>query len=286
MAGEGTVLLRRSALGDVVLLGAITAAVPRPVTVVTDPRYSELAARLRGVDRVLPWGSPLPAGRVIDLQGSWETRRMRCDARLRKRSLARRRWLWWGGPAPRPPVPMIYGEAAGVVARPPPWIDMPRRPRDTLALLPGAAWVPKRPPEALLVACGVAWEGPVVVLGGPDEGDLVARVAAQVPGAEAFTEQGFQGTLERLAGVRVAVGGDSGLTHVAGACGASVVAFFGPTHPDDGFFVYPGEVVQRALSCRPCSLHRVRSCRQGDRLCMDLSTEAAVRAVQRCAGSS
>jgi len=40
--GEGTVLVRLSSLGDVVLLGAITGNVPGPVTVVTSPGLASL----------------------------------------------------------------------------------------------------------------------------------------------------------------------------------------------------------------------------------------------------
>ena len=268
------------------MIGAITAAVPRPVTVVTDPRYLSIAARLRGVDRVVPWGEPLPQGRCIDLQGSWASRRLTgIAARIDKRSVRRRMWLWWGGGRCRPDVPTLYGEAVGLPPRPPPWIDVPRRTRDTLVLVPGAAWEPKRAPREALVACGHAWNGPVVVLGGPSERGLCEAVAGQIEGAAVVAEEGFDETLELMARARCCVAGDSGLLHVAGACGVPVVAMFGPTHPDDGFFVYRGEVVQRELPCRPCALHRVHSCRQRDLACMDVPTEQVVAAMWRCAGS-
>jgi len=282
---EGTVLLRRSSLGDVVLLGSITAAVPRPVRVVTDPRYMGVAARLRGVDEVIRWGDPVPSGRVVDLQGSLASRRMAAASRrIRKRSLRRRLWLWWGGPAPRPDVPHLYAEAAGVRPRPPPWIDVPRQPRTALALVPGAAWEPKRARRDHLVACGEAWDGPVVVLGGPGEQRLVEELASALPDARPLVEEGFEQTLDALAGARVCVSGDTGLMHLAGAAGVPVVGLFGPTHPDDGFFVYPGEVVQRSLVCRPCTLHRVRRCRMGDLACHEVPSQRVVEAMRRCAG--
>jgi len=125
----------------------------------------------------------------------------------------------------------------------------------------------------------------VHVLGGPGEEALVAEVAAAVPGSVATCEAGFERTLDVLAGCAVAVAGDTGLMHLAGACGVAVVALFGPTHPDDGFFVYPrGSVVERDLPCRPCTLHRIEACPKGHHGCMDISVDEVWKAVRACAG--
>jgi hypothetical protein len=286
---SGTVLVRRSALGDVVLLGAITASVPRPVTVVTDARYVPLAARLRGVDHAVAFGEHQGVqGRVIDLQGSLATRRaFPGAARIHKRSVRRRMWLWWGVGDGRPPVPVLYAEAAGVEAWRPPWFDLPPRPRDTLLLVPGAAHRPKRPPTRLLVAAAHAWEGPVRILGGPGEEEEVHGLAEHVPGATTLVETGFERTLEAMAQGAACVSGDTGLMHLAGACGCPVLAVFGPTHPADGFGVHDGAVVQRHdLSCRPCALHRVARCRMGDHACMDLDVDELLAALRRITGAS
>ncbi len=297
MSAQGTVLVRRSSLGDVVLLGAIAASVPRPVTVVTDPPYVALAARLRGVDRAVAFGDHAKAvsmgSAVIDLQASMATRRAFPGARrLRKRSVARRAWLWWGVGRGRPPVPMLYAEAAATEAWRPPWFDLPAVVRDTLILVPGAAHGPKRPPMPLLEAAGRSWAGPVRVLGGPEEGGLVDALVARIPGATGLAERGFDQTLQAMARGAAVVCGDTGLMHLAGACACPVVALFGPTHPADGFGVHDGAVVQRdGLSCRPCALHRVARCRMGDRRCMDLPAEQLLAALRRvtgvpCAGTS
>lgn len=277
------ILLRRGALGDVILLGSVTSRVPG-CTVVTDARYLGIARRLRGVADAVAWPA-VPAGDVVDLQGSLASFGLAPGApRIRKRSIRRRLRLWAPWIPPRPPVPALYGRALGVLPVAPPWIDVPERPRDALALLPGAAHAPKRWDPARFAEVGRRWGGRVLVLGGPGEGDLVRSVAGAIPGAASLVEDGFDATIDALAGCRVAVGGDSGLLHLAGACGVPVVALFGPTHPSDGFFVYPGEVVQRELACRPCTLHRLDRCPRVHHRCMDLSVEAVLEAVHRCAG--
>jgi hypothetical protein len=269
---EGTVLVRRSSLGDVVLLGAITASAPRPVTVVTDAPYVELAARLRGVSAAVAFGDHGSVrGRVVDLQGSLATRRAFPGAvRLHKRSLRRRLWLWWGIGEGRPAVPEIYAEAAGVPAWRPPWFDLPSATRDTLVLVPGAAHGPKRPQANSLIAAAEAWNGPVVVLGGPGEDAVVQAVASRIGGAEPLVERGFDETLKVFARAAVCVSGDTGLMHLAAATGTPVVTLFGPTHPADGFGCHKGVIVQNDLSCRPCALHRVNRCAMGDHACMDI----------------
>lgn len=281
---ERTILLRKGALGDVILLGAVTGAIDGPVTVVTDARYREVASRLVGVDEVLPWSAALPSGRVVDLQGGTRgLRRAPFAERVRKHSIRRRLGLWTRWVGPRPSVPAIYGRAVGVVPRPLPWIAGAEGGHG-LALLPGASVDLKRWSPDGFAAVGRSWEGPVTVFGSPEEAELVAAVAQRVPGCSVVVERGFDRTIEAMGRCRVAVANDTGLMHLAGALGLPVVALFGPTHPDDGFFVYPGQVVQRADPCRPCTLHRPVRCHVGDRRCLDIGADAVIAAVRRCAG--
>jgi ADP-heptose:LPS heptosyltransferase len=275
-----TVLVRRRALGDVVLLGSVAAALPGEVVVVTEARYVEVAARLAGVARVVPFGDPVPAGRVVDLQRDLRTVWAFPGAgRVRKHSLAR--WLGWG----RPDVPALYGRACGVAPVPPPWIRTAPAVRDALALVPGASCGPKRWSPQRFAAVGARWAGPVVVVGGPAEEALVGEVAAQIPGAVAVCGPGFAAAIEAFGRSRVAVGGDTGLVHLAAACGARPVALFGPTHPRDGFFPYDGVALGLELPCRPCTRHRIDACPVGHHGCMGIDVPTVTRAVSACAGS-
>lgn len=278
--GEGIVLVRRRALGDVVLLGAVTSRLPGPVTVVTDPSLLGLVARLRGVDRVLPFGAPIPDAPVVDLQRDlrtcWQFPRAR---RVRKRSLARLLRVHGIGRG-RPLVTELYGRACGVTPVGPPWIDTDGV-REALVLVPGASCAPKQWRPEGFVSVGRAWAGPVWVLGGPGEEGLVQGVADRIPGARALCERGFDQTIAVLGASRVAVGGDTGLMHLAAACGVRLVTLFGPTHTDDGFFPYDGDALSLALPCRPCTRHRIAACPVGHHGCMGHD----VGRVSRCVGS-
>lgn len=267
----GFVIQRRRALGDVVLIGAITQALPGPVVVQTAERYRPVAERLRGVDRVVGWDEPPPADHIrIDLQGG-----------LRKHSIARRLRLWGLGSG-RPAVTTLYGEAARVRPRPPPWIDLPRPDAKALVLIPGASTALKQPPPSLLREAADQWEGPVLVVGGPEDS---AALDALTPLSIHQDRKGFTETFRAFAQAQVVVGGDTGLAHLAAACGIPTVAVAGPTHPDDGFLrEHFAAVLGRNVGCRPCTLHRRTWCWRGDRRCFDLDPRELVRRIRACAG--
>ncbi len=278
-------IARLSSLGDVVLAGAITPSIGG-VTFLTRPRYAPVAAALRGVERVVVHGrDPLPTGikKTIDLQGDLRTRllcvRLGAPARHVVRHDLRRRmrvWLKLGEPPPR--VIDRYAAAAGVALAPLPWLRLPRDPEpDALLLLPGAAWATKRWSIDRWIAVGQAWDGPVTVLGGPDEAPLVAEISAAV-GGTALAEDGFTRTLAALPGARAAVGGDTGLLHLAAAAGVPVVGLFGTTTSADGFWCHDGVALEHPLSCRPCSRHGRATCPIGDHRCMTAITPDDVAA--------
>jgi heptosyltransferase-2 len=68
----------------------------------------------------------------------------------------------------------------------------------------------------------------------------------------------------------VLVTNDSAPMHVAVARGTPVVAIFGPTAPSQGYGPYSERavVVERELSCRPCSRHGGAHCPIGTHACM------------------
>jgi len=160
------------------------------------------------------------------------------------------------------------------------------------ALAPGSNWATKRWPEEryAAVAAALSRDRPVVVVGGPAEGEMIRRLIAEVPvqqreavldAADIFSPAAMMYLLTRAT---VLISNDSGALHLGQAAGIPVVAIFGPTAPDQGF-APRGEkhaVVQNQdLDCRPCGRHGAARCPEGHWRCMlDLPVSQVLAAVE------
>ncbi|MDP6933188.1 MAG: glycosyltransferase family 9 protein [Myxococcota bacterium] len=289
-----TYVLRLSSLGDVVLAGSVTGPLARKqgegLRFVTRARYAEIAAALEGVESVVRYElDGLPRGRdhqVVDLHASprsraWCLRSGARVSRVRRFDMRRRIRVWakWG--APPPLVVERYALAAGVEPAPAPWIRV-KGSADALLICPGASRSTKCWSIEGFAAIARRWDGPVVVLGSEREAQRVAAVSEQAgEHVEQVVENGFQRTLSALGRGRLALAGDTGLMHLCAAAGLPVVGLFGPTTSTDGFWSHGGRVVERALPCRPCSLHGREVCPVGDHMCMSaLDVDTVWSAVQ------
>jgi heptosyltransferase-2 len=152
-----------------------------------------------------------------------------------------------------------------------------------VALAPGSIWGTKRWPGYGELTARI--EGPVVVIGGPDDAALAKRVEGAAPGRahSAAGELSLRATAALLERARVLVTNDSAPLHLAGAVGTPVVALFGPTVPSFGFGPRgPGDriVQQDGLECRPCSRHGPQVCPLGHHRCMnEIAVEQVLEAV-------
>ncbi|HJS47025.1 MAG TPA: glycosyltransferase family 9 protein, partial [Gemmatimonadales bacterium] len=100
-------------------------------------------------------------------------------------------------------------------------------------------------------------------------------------------EASLQGTGALLAAAAAAAAGDTGVMHMATAVGTPVVALFGPTVRQFGFFPYRARalVLERELSCRPCTFHGSARCPLGHHRCLrDISPEEVARGVEGMGG--
>jgi len=116
-----------------------------------------------------------------------------------------------------------------------------------VVLLPGSRRNgEKRFPAEIFAALAGALRGrghAVVIVVGPGEEEVAARVA--IGGAHAEpTGWALDETAALFAACDVAVGNDSGLTHLAAAVGCPTVALFGPTDPRRTAPTGPGRVVR------------------------------------------
>ena len=149
------------------------------------------------------------------------------------------------------------------------------RDRPLVAMAPGAAHATKRWPAEHWVELArriTATGADVAVLGGPDDAKLGRRIA-ELAGANVASLAGPLGLQETGAVIRraeVLISGDTGVMHMATGVGTPVVALFGPTVRQFGFFPYTAEagIVELDLPCRPCSAHGTARCPLGHHRCM------------------
>jgi heptosyltransferase-2 len=155
------------------------------------------------------------------------------------------------------------------------------------ALAPGAAHATKRWPtrhwRALAEQLRTLGYG-LVALGGADDRQLAKELGPPPAIHNAAGEFSLQETGACLARAAVLVSGDTGVMHMATGVGTRVVALFGPTVELFGFYPYASraEVLERDLSCRPCSAMGSARCPLGHHRCLEeIFPDQVAAAVQR-----
>jgi lipopolysaccharide heptosyltransferase II len=128
---------------------------------------------------------------------------------------------------------------------------------------------------------------PVVLLGGGQERAVTAEIAHELDrrGLKAIDLAGRLAIMEAAAVIKDAwlvLANDSGLMHIADAMDRPLVAIFGPTSRELGFYPLGGNsrVVEKSgLPCRPCTLHGDPACPKGHHQCMEeIGVEEVVEA--------
>jgi ADP-heptose:LPS heptosyltransferase len=227
-------------------------------------------------------------GPVIDLHASLRSRALctalgGADRRVAKDSLGRRARIGMRtgearvrlGSAPVRPFVRRFLDAVGA---PGDAASVPSLRRDDgpepvgeggprLALLPGARRATKRWAAERHGELARRWRaetgGAALVAFGPGEEQLAAAVVAAADGAARPVSDLELGAIGReLSRCAVAVGGDTGLLHLAAAVGAHPVGLFGPTGVEMGYWPWEGRGIALApeLPCHPCTLYGSDSC--------------------------
>ncbi len=161
--------------------------------------------------------------------------------------------------------------------------------RPLVALVPGAAHFTKRWPvpswQNLAAKLGEAGNA-IVVLGGPEYArECTAIAAAGGPhAASAAGPFGLQETAAVLGRSDVCFAGDTGVMHMASATRTPIALLLGPTVGAFGFLPYRAEsvVIEREMSCRPCSSQGGSKCPLGHHRCLrEISADQVLTAAAR-----
>jgi heptosyltransferase-2 len=157
-----------------------------------------------------------------------------------------------------------------------------------VCLFPGSVWATKQWTESGYVELGrrLSEKFQILVMGGPDEKELAARVAGQIPQAKNLAGHcELDETLTVLARAELVVTNDSAGQHLAALAGAKTVSIFGPTVLAFGFRPWNSRaiVVERlGLDCRPCGKHGPMKCPIGTHECMkSITADEVAQACER-----
>ncbi len=153
-----------------------------------------------------------------------------------------------------------------------------------IALFPFSAWKNKEWGRECFGEIGrhfaqKGWE--VAVMGGPEERRDAVDLQKKI-GPRSLALAGRLSLYECACLLRrcsLAFGNDTGLSHLARACGVKAGVVFGATTHHFGFFPFgdpPFKIFQEKLFCRPCHPHGGDLCLRGDRPCLGRIEPATV----------
>jgi ADP-heptose:LPS heptosyltransferase len=240
---------------------------------------------------------------VVDLQNSGRSRAIAASLRTQSRAkfFTKLHWkrflllfLRMNVYAPREHVAARYIRAAGGVARDAPALRLYFREsarvealaefnsqaggiiRPSIALFPFSAWKNKEWPSGNFINVGryfltKGWN--VAVMGGPADADR-ADWMRRLIGARCISLAGKLSLYQSgclLAGFALALGNDTGMSHLARACGVKTGILYGPTSRHFGFYPFgepPFKIFEERLICRPCHAHGGNVCARLSHRCM------------------
>jgi heptosyltransferase-2 len=139
--------------------------------------------------------------------------------------------------------------------------------KKAVALAPGSVWATKRWPSNYFGQLAIALEkegNSVFLIGGESDRTLCKEIEEEAQ-EKIINVAGRLDLLQSAALLQrcsVLVTNDSAPMHLASATATPVVAIYGPTVKSFGFYPYhtKHKIIERDLSCRPCSKHGSQRC--------------------------
>jgi heptosyltransferase-2 len=194
-----------------------------------------------------------------------------------------------------PQIPIRYAEAAGVELdtegldfftdnEPDPKLKTDEK---YIGLCPGAKHFTKRWPKEYFIEMAKRLESTgykVVFFGGLEEVELCFEMGNQIENALNLCNTNILQVGSDMKMCRAIYTNDSGLMHLASAVKVPVIAFFGSTVKEFGFYPYKTKYIElenKNLSCRPCTHIGRKSCPKIHFKCMkEIKPELALNNLQ------
>ncbi|MCD6166877.1 lipopolysaccharide heptosyltransferase II [bacterium] len=154
----------------------------------------------------------------------------------------------------------------------------------------GGRWTKCWPAEKFAQLCALLhqrYSARILLFGSSKDKEAVQKIEYQLSSA-ALNLCGKFSLLETAAAISrcdLIVTNDSGLMHIAAALKRKIVAIFGPTVKELGFFPFRVQAIvveNNTLNCRPCSFHGTNKCPRGHFKCMEeISVDEVLTACQK-----
>ncbi len=146
-----------------------------------------------------------------------------------------------------------------------------------LVVAPGAQWANKRwTTEGFAAAAGTFCTqtgATTVLIGGPGDVEICNRVQTHMksPALNLAGKLSLMGSAALLGKASMTLTNDTGMLHMAQAMKTPVVAVYGPTTRELGFFPLPenSRVAETDISCRPCTQKGLNTCPKKHFRCMN-----------------
>lgn len=146
-----------------------------------------------------------------------------------------------------------------------------------LVIAPGAQWENKRWPESGFASAADEFcartGAQAVLIGGPGDAEICAGVEQLMKNKplNLCAKLSLMGSAAVLGRAAMVFTNDTGMLHMAQAMKAPVVAVYGPTTQELGFFPMPqnSRVAETSIACRPCTQKGLHSCPKTHFRCMN-----------------
>ncbi len=148
-----------------------------------------------------------------------------------------------------------------------------------IGINPGSAWPTKRWPKErygkLIKLLHKKYNKKILIIGSKNEipwNKEIENIAGKETCVNLTGKTSIEELMALIKDLKLFITNDSGPMHIAAASGIEVIAIFGPTTRELGFFPYSKKsfVIEENLECRPCALHGSKKCPRGHFLCMNL----------------